>query len=133
MSEEEGIDQGHPLTNDLGTPDKIRLKGDADRMMFTNLTGDEIDWLVFCELGTELGIKPLKVAENVYLRARYGVGGLGLRYLVRGEAVRKGIGANPDAEMPERPGWLARHNPLNGEAKEQEQRYQNWKKETQLE
>jgi len=124
--------QGQVLTDNLGTDETMLMRGKADRMMFTNLTGDEYDWLVFCELGEMLGIKPLAVAKNVYLRARYGTDGLALRYAVRGESVRKGIGTNPDAEIPQRPGILSRLNPLDSGAHKDEERYQQWKKEQQI-
>jgi hypothetical protein len=125
--------EGQVLTDNLGTPESMTLRGGVDRMMFTNLTGDEIDWLVFCEMGESIGIKPLAIAKNVYLRARYGTDGTGLRYAVRGESVRKGIGASPDAEMPTRPSLLSRMNPLNSQAREDEEKYQRWKRETQIE
>lgn len=130
MNEESEESQGQVLTDNLGTEDIIRFKGKIDNLKFSSLEGDEIDWLTYCELGAALGIKPLAIAENVYLRARVGVGGLGMRYAVRGEQVRKGIAANVDSEI-KRPNILSRIFTPSG--REQEQQYQSWKREKELE
>jgi hypothetical protein len=129
MSDEPRPSEGQVLTDNLGSDEVMLMRGKVDRMIFTNLTGDEYDWLLLCELGEMSGNKPLAAAKNVYLRARYGTDGLALRYAVRGEGVRKGIGGNPDAEIPQRPGILSRINPLNQKAHEDEEKWQQYKKE----
>jgi hypothetical protein len=130
MAEEPEEGQGQVLTDNLGTEDIIRFKGKIDNLKFSNIEGDERDWLIFCELGAALGNKALVIAENVYLRSSVGIGGLGMRYAIRGEQVRKGIASNVDQEI-RRPNILSRTFTPGG--REQEREYQAWKREKELE
>jgi hypothetical protein len=100
MNEEE-VNQGVELTQNLGTAPTKRARGEIDRRMFTNIDDDDIDWLIFCRLGKELGNRALAIIYDEFLHDKIGVGALGMRYAIKGESVRKGIGANFEEEAPQ--------------------------------
>jgi hypothetical protein len=107
MSEEE-TSQGIELTQNLGTsPTKI-ARGEIDRRMFTNIDDEDIELLVFLRLGKELGNKAMEIMYDEFLHDKISVGGMGMRYAIRGESVRKGIGVNVGEEI-KKPGWIERN------------------------
>ena len=107
MSEEE-TQQGVELTQNLGTsPIKIAM-GEIDRRMFTKIEDEDIDLLIFLRLGKELGNKAMAVIYDEFIHDKISVDGMGMRYVIRGESVRKGIGVNLESEI-KKPGWVERN------------------------
>jgi hypothetical protein len=127
----EGTDntyQGHPLTDNLSTARSIRMMGEIDMRKFTSIENEEIVFLMYARIRAKKSQTWALIYDEL-LNMKVGVGGLGMRYAIRGEQVRKGIASNPDSEMPKRPGPLARHL----WDREGEEKYQQYKKEMDIE
>jgi hypothetical protein len=120
--------QGHPLTDNLSTARSIRQTGEIDMRKFTNIDDEDILFLIYARIRSQKS-RTWAMLYDEYLNSKVGVGGLGMRYAIRGESVRKGIATDVTAEVPKRPNPLAR---LTYD-REGEERYQRWKKETELE
>ncbi len=123
--------QGRPLTDELATARNIRQTGEIDMRKFTVLPAPLLPSMVYLKIRSRKNSAMLTLYDEV-LNLLVGVDGTGMRYAIRGESVRKGIASNPDSEMPQRPGLASRLNPFDGQAKEDEAKYQQWKKETQV-
>lgn len=97
---EEELSQGVELTANLGTSATKQSRGEIDRRMFTNIDEDDIDWLLYLTLGKQAGNKALELILDNYLHFKIGVGALGMRYAIKGESVKKGIGTSFEDEAP---------------------------------
>lgn len=117
--------QGRVLTDEIATSKAKRLLGESpDMRKFSRIPPDLLLDLAYARIrGKKSGA--WKLFSDDLLNMFVGVDGYGLRMALRGEQVRKGIPSSPDAEMPQRPGFLARHI----WAREQEEKYQEAKKE----
>lgn len=101
MSENEEATQGVELTQNLGTAPVKAAHGEIDRRMFSIIEEDDMDFLMFLRLGKEQGNKALAIIYDEYLHLRISVGGRGMKYAIKGESVRKGMGASFDDEVPQ--------------------------------
>ena len=99
MSEEE-VNQGVELTSNLGTALTKRARGEIDRRMFSRLEEDDLDFMMFLRLGKESGNRALAIMYDELLHLKISVGGLGMKYAIKGESVRKGIGTSFEEETP---------------------------------
>jgi hypothetical protein len=120
--------QGRPLTDELATARNIRQQGEIDMRKFSNLEPEDVLWCMYARIRAKKSTTWALMLDE-FLNTKVGVNGLGMRMVIRGESVRKGIGSDITAEIPKRPGPLARHL----WDKEGEEKYQSWKKETEIE
>jgi hypothetical protein len=116
------IYQGQPLTDNLGTSRSIRQQGEIDMRKFSNLENEDILWLMYARIRAKKSGTWALIYDE-FLNAKVGVGHLGMSYVIRGEAVRKGGSPGPEPQ-PERPNLLARFT----YDREGEKEYQEWKK-----
>jgi hypothetical protein len=93
--------RGRPLTEEIGTSTTKRARGEIDRRLSSNIDADDIEWLIFCRLGKELGIKPMEIASDEFLHDALSVDALGLRYIIKGESARQGVAPSTDADIPQ--------------------------------
>ena len=107
MSEEEA-QQGIELTQNLGTAPKKIARGEIDRRMYTNIEDGDIELMIYLRILKELGNKAAEVMYDEFIHDKISVGGMGMRYIIRGESVRKGIGVNVGEEI-KKPGWVERN------------------------
>jgi hypothetical protein len=121
--------QGHPLTDNLSTARSIRQQGEIDMRKFTNIENPDILFLLYAKLRSKHSSTWATIYDE-FLNMKVGVGGLGMRFAIRGESVRKGIASNVDQEI-KRPGLLSRIFTPGGREKEKE--YQERMKELDLE
>ena len=119
--------QGRVLTDELATARNIRQQGEIDMRKFTNIESEDILFLMYAKIRSKKSSTWATIYDE-FLNAKVGVGGLGMRYAIRGESVRKGIASDISSEIPKRPGPLARHL----WDRQGEEKYQNWKKEVDL-
>ena len=99
MAEEE-MSQGVELTQNLGTAPKKMARGEIDRRMYSRLVEDDLDFLMFLRFGKESGNKALAIMYDELLHLKISVGGIGMKYAIKGESVRKGIGTSFQDETP---------------------------------
>ena len=100
MSEE--TNRETDLLANLGTPPSIIAMGEIERKMFSYIDDDDIDYLTYCSLGGYLlNNIVLRHLHDTFLLYKISVGGRGLKYAIKGESVRKGIGTTFNDEAPQ--------------------------------
>lgn len=121
--------QGQPLTDNLGTARTIRQQGEIDMRKFGYHKRENNLFYLYAKIRSKTSSTWATIYDET-LNLDVGVDGIGMRYAVRGEQVRKGIPSNVDEEI-KRPNILSRV--LTPGGREQEKQYQEWKKEKELE
>jgi hypothetical protein len=127
-AEQDNSYQGRPLTDELGTARNIRMTGEIDIRKSTNIPAKLVGPLAGLLILADDDPAIEEFVDDV-LHLQTSVEGRRVRELLRGESVRKGIGTDISSEIPKRPNPLARYT----YDREGEERFQNWKKETQIE
>lgn len=130
MSAEDNTYQGRPLTDELGTERNIRMTGAIDIRKSTNLERRLVVPIAALSILADDDPAIEEFVDDV-LNLLTSVDGRRVRELLRGELVRKG-GSTDLSPEPSRPGFLARHNPLDAKARSEEEEYQAWKRDKAL-
>lgn len=128
MSTEDNTYQGRPLTDELGTNRNIRLEGENDIRISTNIPARLVAPIAGLKILADDDSAIEEFVDDL-LHLLTSVEGRRVRELLRGELVRKGGSTDISSEIPHRPNSLARYT----YDREGEEKYQRAKKELEIE